>query len=201
MVCKPKHIYQFKITLEEVEPQIWRRIQVPEKYSFWDLHVAIQDAMNWTDSHLHQFDIVNPKNDKEVHIGIPDDEGLIEYLPTTIAGWEEFIGDYFSEKNHSCYYNYDFGNNWIHKIELEKIVQAVPACKYPICVAGERACPPEDCGGVCGYKNFLEIINDPQHEEYERMLEWIGDDFDSEKFDPQKVRFDNPKKRLQIILE
>jgi hypothetical protein len=80
---------------------------------------------------------------------------------------------------------------------LEKIVPATAGCKYPICLAGERACPPEDCGGTPGYENFLEIINDSKHES---MLEWVGGKFDSEKFDPVKVRFDNPKKRWEYAI-
>ena len=203
MVSKPKQIYQFKITLEDVEPKIWRKIQVSEKYSFWDLHVAIQGAMGWTDSHLHEFDIINPKKNEEVHIGIPDEEDfMMDDLPIVVAGWEEFICDYFSEKKHSCcFYKYDFGDSWNHEVKLEKILPATPDCKYPICIAGERACPPEDCGGIGGYENFLGIINDPQHEEHESMLEWVGGSFDPEKFNPQKVHFDNPKKRLKAVLE
>ena len=198
-----KQIYQFKIILEDVKPKIWRRIHVPEKYSFWDFHVAIQDAMGWTDSHLHQFKIMNPKDCKESCIGIPDDENFIDdSMRTVTAGWKEFIRNYFSKEDYDCcYYEYDFGDGWIHKVELENILPATPDCKYPICIAGERACPPEDCGGVDGYKNFLKIINNPRHEEHQSMLEWVGGSFDSEKFNPQKVHFDNPKKRWKIAFK
>jgi hypothetical protein len=202
MANNPKMVYQFKIILEDVKPKIWRRIQVPEKYSFWDLHVAIQDAMGWTDSHLHQFNITNPKDEQQIYIGIPDDEAFAGELPPTIEGWNERIRDYFFEKRHNqCHYEYDFGDGWTHVIKLEKILPAIQKFKYPVCVAGERACPPEDCGGVGGYENFLEIINDPEHEEYQSMLGWVGGKFDSEKFDPHKVRFDNPKGRWKIAFE
>lgn len=198
---KPQQIYQFKITLEDIEPKIWRRIQVPEKYSFWDLHVAIQDSMGWTNSHMHQFKLIIPNGNEEIHIGIPFDEDIYAgELPPVIAGWEEFISHYFSIKNNLCYYEYDFGDGWTHEIKLEKILPATAGCKYPICLAGERACPPEDCGGIPGYENFLEIINDSKHEEHESMLEWVGGKFDSEKFDPVKVRFDNPKKRWEYAI-
>jgi hypothetical protein len=202
MVSKPKQIYQFKITLHDIEPKIWRRIQVPENYSFWDLHVAIQDAMGWTDSHLHQFIIIDPKNSEEVYIGIPGDEAFAGELPEMLAGWKEFISDYFSEKNYNrCCYEYDFGDGWEHEVTLEKILPSIPDIKYPICTGGERACPPEDCGGVPGYENFLEIIADPEHDEHASMMEWVGGEFDPERFDCQKIHFDNPKKRLKGILE
>ena len=116
-------IYQFKITLEGVRPPIWRRIQVPETYSFRDLHIAIQDVMGWGDYHLYEFHV--------------DDVSI----------------------------------------------------DYPICITGKRACPPDDCGGVRGYENFLEIIEDPNHSEHEEMLEWIGGEFDPEYFDVKEIHF------------
>lgn len=189
-------VYQFKITLEEINPPIWRRIQVPETYSFWDLHVAIQDSMGWTDSHLHQFEITNPKTGKEVEISIPDEDWEDEAL----AGWEVKIADYFSLKNPTALYIYDFGDNWEHTILLEKIVPRAEKTEYPICLEGERACPPEDCGGAWGYVDLLETISDPDDEEYEDTIEWLGDDFDPEYFDPIDVYFDDPDERRQLAL-
>ena len=186
--------------MKDIEPIIWRRIQVPETYSFWDLHVAIQDSMGWLDSHLHGFHIVNPSTEKEEHIGIPDDEGFdddIEVLP----GWEFKIADYFSEKNSHAEYDYDFGDYWQHEILLEKILPGEAGVRYPLCIDGQRACPPEDCGGTDGYEDFLNIIMDPSHEEYEETLTWAGDEFDPEEFNPKKVHFDNPQSRLKIMLK
>ena len=201
MTSKLKQIYQFKITLEDIEPKIWRRIQVPEKYSFWDLHVAIQDSMGWTDSHLHQFKLLIPICAEEIHIGIPCDEDIYAGdLPPVIAGWEKFIKDRFSMSNNCCFYEYDFGDGWTHEIKLEKILPAAVGCKYPICISGERACPPEDCGGTHGYENFLEVIGDPEHYDHKSMLEWVGGKFDPEKFDPKKVYFDNPKERWEYAI-
>lgn len=189
-------VYQFKITLEEIDPPIWRRIQVPETYSFWDLHVAIQDSMGWTDSHLHQFEIKNPVTGAEVEISIPDEEWEDESL----AGWEVKIADYFSMKNPQALYIYDFGDNWEHTIKLEKILPRDEKVEYPICLEGERACPPEDCGGVWGYVDLLETISDPDNEEYEDTIEWLGDDFDPEYFDPVDVYFDDPDERRNFAL-
>ena len=194
MKQKFSQVYQFKITLMGTKPPIWRRIQVPKTYTFWDLHVAIQDAMGWLDYHLHEFEIPHPSTDLTVNIGIPDDEFGREVIP----GWETKIADYFSRENQSAVYTYDFGDDWRHKIELEKILPTEKGVKYPLCIKGRRACPPEDCGGVWGYGDFLEIIKDPNHEEHQEMLEWAGGEFDPEHFDAKEVRFDDPDERRKI---
>jgi hypothetical protein len=193
-----KMVYQFKITLKEIKPPVWRRIQVPEDYSFWDLHVAIQDSMGWTDTHLHHFEILNPMSRKEEEIGIPD----TEFCEADIkAGWKKKIAGYFSVSNAKAKYVYDYGDNWEHAVLLEKIIPEKPGARYPLCLKGGRSCPPEDCGGPWGYQDFLDIIMDPGHEEYQSMLEWAGGDFRPEHFDPAEVVFDDPKKRLKFTLE
>jgi len=189
-------VYQFKITLKGIKPPIWRRIQIPETYTFWALHVAIQDAMGWGDYHLHEFEVVYPSTGLKVNIGIPDEEFGREILP----GWKHKITDYFSMENQSANYVYDFGDNWEHKIQLEKILPRDENIQYPVCTAGKRACPPEDCGGVWGYEEFLEAIRDPQHEQHEEMLEWIGGKFDPEHFYPEEVIFEDPDERLKLTL-
>jgi len=196
MKKKFDQVYQFKITLKDIKPLIWRRIHVPKTYTFWDLHIAIQDVMGWYDSHLHEFEIVNPLSGTKTIIGIPnDDEDFANYK--TLPGWKQKISDYFSKKNQSANYIYDFGDNWEHKIILEKILPKENNITYPLCVKGERACPPEDCGGTYGYEDFLKIIRDPDDEQHERMLEWIGGEFDSEHFNPKEVIFDDPAERLK----
>ena len=199
MKKKFNQVYQFKITLKGIKPPIWRRIQVPETYTFWDLHVAIQDAMGWLDYHLHSFEMVNPSTGMKVEIGIPDEdfEWEVEILP----GWEQKIADWFSMENRLANYTYDFGDDWEHKIQLEKILPRDIKVKYPICVKGKRACPPEDCGGIWGYEDFLEIIKNPDHEEHEEMLEWAGGEFDPEHFDVQEVIFDDPDERRKIAFD
>ncbi len=197
MKKKFDQVYQFKITLKDIKPLIWRRIQVPKTYTFWDFHVAIQDAMGWFDSHLHEFEIVNPLSGTKTIIGIPnEDEDFANYK--TLPGWEQKIADYFSKENKSANYIYDFGDNWEHKIILEKILPKENNITYPLCIKGERACPPEDCGGLYGYEDFLKIIGDPNDEQHEEMLEWIGGEFDSEHFDPNEVTFDDPAERFKI---
>lgn len=194
MKKKFNQVYQFKITLQGIKPPIWRRIQVPETYTFWDLHVAIQDAMGWSDSHLHEFRILNPSTGLEVNIGFPDEELDKKIL----IDWNQKIADYFTMENPLASYIYDFGDNWEHKIKLEKILPREQNVNYPVCIKGKRACPPEDCGGINGYYNLLEVISDPENEEYEEMMEWVGGKFDPGHFDVKEVNFDDPDKRRKM---
>lgn len=189
-------VYQFKISLLEIDPTIWRRIQVPETYSFWDLHVAIQDSMGWFDCHLHAFRFSNRRSKVRREIGIPDDEGFdtIETLP----GWEIPIVDHFHEVGIKCAYEYDFGDGWAHDIVLEGILLREKGRRYPLCIAGERACPPEDCGGAPGYYRMLQVLSDPNDYDHEDMVTWVGDRFEAETFSPEKVKFDNPGKRWDM---
>ena len=189
-----KQVYQVKVTLLEIEPLIWRRILVPASYSFWDFHVAIQDSMGWLDYHLHLFRVTNPETGEREEIGIPDDDGFEDDTPC-MPGWEIPITEYFREPGTRTEYLYDFGDDWQHEVELEAILERVPKKKYPVCVAGARACPPEDCGGVPGYWDFLRIIGDPTDEEHETMRRWLGRPYEPNVFDPANVHFDNPRKR------
>tara|TARA_R110002050_G_scaffold298334_4_gene461498 strand:+ start:1617 stop:2210 length:594 start_codon:yes stop_codon:yes gene_type:complete len=193
MAQKVEEIYQFKITLKYSNPPIWRRIQVPDSYTFWDLHGAIQDAMGWLDCHLHEFVVLDPETPRPVHIGVPDETTEDKVL----SGREEKLSSYFSLKNNKAHYDYDFGDNWEHTVVLEKILPAVHETTYPLCIGGNRECPPEDCGGVRGYEHLLEVLKDPTHEEYEDLLEWVGEPFDLEAFSPEDVVFTNPEERLK----
>ena len=197
MSTNNKVVYQFKVTLKDIEPAIWRRITVPGNYSFWDLHVAIQDAMGWLDYHLHLFRIVNPETEEIHEIGIPDDEPIDDDLES-LPGWEIPIVGYFLKPGDQADYEYDFGDGWEHEVVLEGIFLREPKIKYPKCVDGARACPPEDCGGVHGYSEMLKIVRNPSHKEHKSMMEWLGKKYDPKAFDPKKVKFDNPKKRWRI---
>jgi hypothetical protein len=191
-------VFQFKITLQDIDPPIWRRIQVPAKYSFWDLHVAIQDAMGWFDCHLHAFRFKKPHGKNVIEIGIPIDEA---YDIDIIPGWDEYIADHCVEPGKTIEYEYDFGDGWHHEILFEGILLKEKGVRYPICLDGERACPPEDCGGVPGYQNLIEILRNPGDEEYENTMEWLSEwygRYDPEAFDAKGIKFDNPKKRWKI---
>jgi hypothetical protein len=194
MKKKFDQVYQFKITLQEIKPPIWRRIQVPQTYTFYDLHVAIQDVMIWSDYHLHEFEIKDPSTGLKIVIGFPDDE----FGRDILAGQKQKIAKYFTMENPYADYVYDFGDFWQHKIQLEKILPREENVEYPICIKGKRACPPEDVGGIGGYEDFLKIIKNPKHKEYEEMLEWAGGEFDPEQFDCEEIIFMDPAKRLKM---
>lgn len=169
--------FQFKITLADSRPPIWRCILVPDG-TLDDLHEWIQTAMGWTDSHLHQFVI------REQRYGDPEmlDDGfgeaeIIDTLDVELSG---LFGR--GRPPRRFIYEYDFGDGWRHEIEFEGVQEAPRGKKPPCCLGGERACPPEDIGGVWGYANYLQAIRDPDHEEHEMYVEWGGDSYDSETF-------------------
>ncbi|NGP88016.1 plasmid pRiA4b ORF-3 family protein [Fodinibius halophilus] len=195
-------IYRFKISLLDIEPQIWRIIEVPQEYTFWDLHVAIQDAMGWLDYHLHSFEPTVSGKSSPKPIGLPETPNDDMFL----AGWTIPIKKYFESKGDTARYEYDFGDGWLHQIELLAIESIESTISYPRCTDGERACPPEDCGGVPGYYRLIEIIAEPSNNEYETMRQWLkGHDekyfpYDPDEFDPQSVNFRDPQKRWNIIM-
>lgn len=179
-------VYQFKIILKGTKPPVRRRIQVPETYTFWDLHVAIQDSMGWLDCHLHTFQMIDPSTMRKREVGIPDDE--VEFDRDTLAGWKQKIADWFSLENPLAQYLYDFGDEWIHEVKLEKILPRQENVIYPVCLGGKRACPPEDCGGIWGYEEICKGESEFQ-DEYA--------DYDPEYFNPEDITFDDSKKRFR----
>ncbi|MBL1275488.1 MAG: plasmid pRiA4b ORF-3 family protein [Ectothiorhodospiraceae bacterium] len=194
------NIYQFKITLSGASPKIWRIIEVPESYSFWDLHVAIQDSMGWLDYHLHEF-VPETNSGKETKsIGVPDGPGDESISP----GWEVNITEVFDRVGEVIIYSYDFGDGWHHSIELLKVFTAENELFYPKCIDGERACPPEDCGGTPGYQRLLEVLSSPEGADYSDMVEWLkGHEknyhpYKPEYFDPSNVEFQNPEARWEL---
>ena len=137
-------MHQFLVVLSGTNPLVWRRIQVPEKYSFWDLHVAIQDAMGWLDYHLHEFRILDAAEQQVVSIGIPSDDDS-EDRPV-VPGWQVPLSKFFDQRNwHAppAMYAYDFGDDWQHVLVHEGFESVDDDHKYPRCVAGEGRCPPE----------------------------------------------------------
>lgn len=176
-----ERLYQFKITLLESQPPIWRRIQV--KHCTLDrLHEHIQTAMGWTNRHLHQFRIEGER------YGDPDliDDGFedFECVDSTITRINEIIPR--DGKRFRFLYEYDFGDGWKHEVLFEGCLKAEKGSRYPLCVEGERNCPPEDVGGVWGYVEYLEAIADPKHEQHDDFVEWRGP-FDAEEFDAVKT--------------
>jgi hypothetical protein len=131
--------------------------------------------MGWTNTHLHQFKV------GDIHLAEPNDE---DYEPYPIDYRNISLNQIARYRGSSCIYEYDFGDGWEHLIEVEEElpIEAV-ASPLPRCIGGERACPPEDCGGSNGYDEFVGAIRDPDHDEHESYVEWAGGDFDPESFD------------------
>jgi hypothetical protein len=167
-------IYRMRVDLCHTDPPIWRRIEVPD-CSLAELHGVIQAAMGWTDSHLHEFTI-----NKETY-SIPNPYGDDDAVGS-IDSTEVWLSDVIRGKGASFKYMYDFGDSWDHSIKVEAVKQADPQVVYPYCVKGEMNCPPEDCGGVWGYEQLVEVLSDPEDPEYEERIEWCGE-FDPEAFD------------------
>lgn len=171
----PAAVYQLKISLLYSEPLIWRRLQVPGHLTLAKLHEVLQLAMGWTDSHLHQFTI----GDKFYAPPVDDGWGEIE-----IADEKEFtVAALEADMRQRFIYDYDFGDSWRHEVKIEKVILAEEKTGRPMLLAGERACLPEDVGGIPGYENFLAVLADPDNEEHGAMLAWCGGDFDPDYLD------------------
>jgi hypothetical protein len=177
----PSQIYQIKITLDYLEPSIWRRVEVPDNYTLGDLHYVIQIAMGWGNAHLHEF-VVNRK-----HYTLLDDELAFE-SPTNDADEDSVIlADVIKKKGQKFKYTYDFGDSWDHTLLVEKVLPVDADRFYPVCTGGEYACPPEDVGSIPGFIRFVDAMrnaDDPEHDEY---AEWYGADFDPVAFDLEAV--------------
>ena len=172
----PRMIYQLRITLDDVQPPVWRRVLVPGGYTLDRLHRVVQYAVGWSDYHLHVFDIDGRQ------FGVPDPDGLLEVRDELDARL-----DSVAVKGGRFRYTYDFGDWWEHEILVEEVVPADADTSYPICVEGEGACPPEDVGGPAGYAELLAALADPTHPEHLVMREWLGRPFDVTAFDPERA--------------
>jgi hypothetical protein len=167
-------IYRLKITLLGIKPPIWRQVEVPADTNLYLLHNIIQGAMGWTNSHLHQFK----------HGGL--------YYGIALQGMEDHYNEderkvklskLMRKAKDKLKYEYDFGDGWEHELLLEAIVAPDPQAQYPRLLAGARACPPEDCGGVWGYAEMVEAMKNPEHPQHDEFLEWLEED----GFDPDDV--------------
>jgi len=167
-------IFQLRIAVADVAPPVWRRVLVPGGYTLDRLHRVLQYALGWRDRHLHVFEI------EGVQYGVPDPDELLDVRDELDARVDAVLA-----KGSRLRYTYDFGDWWEHQVLVEDVVPAVPDERYPLVEAGERACPPEGCGGPRGYTELLAALGDPAHPEHGRMREWLGGPFDPEVFDPR----------------
>lgn len=178
-------VFQLKITLEDIEPEIWRRIETPD-CSLADLHEIIQSCMGWDDEHLHAFEIGDEQY-TDLRRG-----GDRREFDDSRSMW---LSDILDQREYRFDYEYDFGDSWRHVIEIESTLPAEENVRYPRCMDGGRACPPEDCGGAYGYCDLLDALanqdkadgENAEDEYYDERLEWLGEDFDPEKFNVDEV--------------
>jgi hypothetical protein len=168
----------FKIILIESKPLIWRTFKVSDEYRMDRFHQVLQIVMGWNNSHLHEFKI------KGHHLGMVDDMSL-EYSPDMKEETKSYLRDFDLVENDTFTYFYDFGDSWSHVLYVKE--SSNEHLLNPECTDGERACPPDDCGGIWGYSNLLDILKDPDHSEYDGYIEWLPDGFNPDHFSKQAV--------------
>lgn len=179
-------ICQLKVVLAGSEPPIWRRIQVPGGLTLSALHSVLQAAMGWENYHLHEFKIW-----KGSYGSVAEGDDLFAMGMKTDKGVR--LKDVLPEPTRTFEYIYDFGDDWIHEITVEKGSSPEAGTPIVLCLAGERACPPEDCGGIYGYYQNLEILKDPGHPDYEDVKDWMG------RHDPERFDLDAVNRRLRRL--
>jgi hypothetical protein len=176
----PEKIARLRIALKDVEPEIWRRVEVPLGMNLKSLHDVIQAAFGWQDYHLFEFLV------GERRYGIPDPEwnDEREVAQAKLTKLEALVAEGIDGFD----YSYDFGDNWEHAIAVEAIIDADPTAKYPRFVDGARRAPPEDVGGFPGYYAFLDAIANKRHPEHKNLLKWHGGPYDPDHFDLFELR-------------
>jgi hypothetical protein len=170
----PTKVFQLKVTLRHVEPEVWRQLLVPADVDLGRFHLVVNEAMGWTNSHLHMFRL----RDRKFGDTRAPDAGELHIEDERKVRLDKLVGE-----GQVLDYDYDFGDGWDHDVLIEKVVQYDNRLTYPLCIDGARACPPEDCGGPPGYENLLAALTDERHAEHDELLTWVGGRFDPERFD------------------
>lgn len=190
----PSRVFQLKVTLKGTKPPIWRRVLVESSATLDQLHEVIQAAFGWWNYHLYEFEVGRTR------YGIPDPDDFDFGLPKHDSRTARL--DRTASAGMTFTYTYDFGDYWEHKVEVEKVLETSPVPSLPACVAGRRAGPPEDCGGVWGYEELLAILADPAHPEHAMRAEWAsrwgGASLDPDAFDP--ADFAENLKMIQVAV-
>lgn len=168
-------IYVLEVSIEDIKPRIWRRLAVPGDFTLAQLHVAIQVAMGWSDTHMHEFEI-----GEQTYVP-SDPDGEMDWDEEDLDESEARLSEVAGREGFKFRYTYDFGDDWLHKVEVKKIEPPQPGQQYPRCLAGRRAAPPEDCGGPSGYWELVNALQDPKNPKNEEVLDGVGDDFDLEE--------------------
>jgi hypothetical protein len=169
-------IARLKITLDHIKPAVLRRIEVPCDIRLDRLHLTIQAAMGWTNSHLYELRC----GDVGWSTPYPDGDWTGDFIDARKARLGDVLEDIGSKK---LVYLYDFGDGWEHTVRVERLADAEPGILYPRLIEVSGRCPPEDCGGPWGYAELLDAIKHPKHERHKELTEWVGDAFDPDADD------------------
>jgi hypothetical protein len=175
-------IYQLKAVLLDIQPQIWRRLEVPRDVRLAKLHRVLQSAFGWEECHLHEFQQAGRR------VGMPDPDLLRD--PEVEDDRKVKLSQLLKRAGDRLVYRYDFGDRWEHLVELEQVLEPAARRRYPRRTGGERSRPPEDCGGPLGYTHFVEAMANHRHRDHKRMAEWIGGVWDPEAFDLRAINAD-----------
>jgi pRiA4b ORF-3-like protein len=173
-------VARLKITLDDVEPAVVRRIDVPFDIRLDRLHLVLQVAIGWTNSHLYEI----RARDIGWSTPDPDQDWAGEFLDARKAKLSNVLEDAGTK---TLKYLYDFGDGWEHTIKVERLIDPEPGVAYPRLVEAKGRCPPEDIGGPWGYAEFLEAIADPKHERHQELTEWAPEDFDPDLVDVESI--------------
>jgi hypothetical protein len=185
----PNEIIQMKISLDDIKPEIWRRFIINSSCSLDKFHIILQTIMGWQNCHLYGF-IVNG----EEYMPSDDDDEFFESDALNTKGMT--IKKLKLNEKDKIKYIYDYGDNWEHTIKIEKIINTDDKIQTPLCVDGERNCPPEDCGSYPGYDDIVNAMKKPKSKEAKEFIEWLGEPYDSEKFDIERINaYFEPVKR------
>lgn len=202
MVAGAGSVHQMKVTLKDTEPPIWRRLQVPAAIDLRELHLLFQVVMGWHNEHLYEYRVGRR------YFGEPEPKswGVEGFGPPMQDARKTPLLEIAPRAGSKFLYTYDMGDSWEHQVLVEKVIAASPGAHLPTCLAGERACPPEDCGGIWGYRNIIAALEKRDAPQAAGLVEWLGDGFEPDKFDlagvnaqlsrwPTRIRGGRPARR------
>jgi hypothetical protein len=188
----PPEVFQLKVTLLGTMPPIWRRLLVSADLTLAQLHDVLQAAMGWQDCHMHEFSAGHRR------FGEPNPEDRLMGMDPVENERTVRLFSLLGRAGAKVTYTYDMGDSWEHGIVLEKRLPADAGTAYPVCTSGERACPPEDSGGIPGFYDLLDALGDPTHEQHDELRDWVGDNYDPDVFSVEHVNRElTPLRRRQ----
>lgn len=173
-----EQVFTLHVLLNKTKPAVWRRVIVPESFTLEALHSILQITMGWQMGHLYDFQIGKNRYAESDDFDETPMEPLTTSLGRALKNEKSFV------------YNYDFGDSWQHEIKIEKLSDLDSRMNYPICIGGENACPPEDCGGTDSFKDLKATIANPDSEDFEEMMQWLGGFYSPFSFDPNRINRD-----------